>query len=243
MGRRDAVNRLLLVLLVMPIALGACRVMRYPAEKSLPRPIPDASPELVEEMEEEARQAEEAHQERSKVAQAVAVGQSLVGKARVVLDEKTWPSDCSGFVRACLAQVGLNLVTSEDRGASGTEIFYCAIERRGGIHTDDTPAVGDLVFFSNTYDRNGNKRLDDEFTHMGLVESVGEDGTVHFLHYIGKAVRIGRINLLRPHVHADDETGTILNDFLRRRRQGDGDKVRYLASELWVAFGRITQQG
>ena len=95
------------------------------------------------------------------------------------------------------------------------------------------------MFFSNTYDRNGNGALDDDFSHVGFVESVAEDGTVHFLHYVGGAVRIGRMNLLRPHDHVDSNSGTILNDFLRRRRASDADDVRYLTSELWVAFGRV----
>ncbi len=238
MGRR------LLLLALIPVilggALGGCRVLRYPAEAYLPDPIPDPPEEVIAAVEALARDAADARAERTLVDQAVAVGQSLVGQAKVVLGGKTFTGDCSGFVRACLTHVGLDVVEAGDEGTSGTEIFYRAIERRGGIHTDDLPEPGDLVFFSNTYDRDKNGQLDDDFTHVGLVESVSDLGTVHFLHYIGGAVRIGRMNLLRPHDDADSNSGTILNDFLRRRRIEDGPNVRYLASELWVGFGRIT---
>ena len=238
MGRR------LLLLAWLPVilsgALGGCRVLRYPSEAVLPDPIPDPPADVIAEVDARARDAADARAERSLADQAVAVGQSLVGQARVVLGGKSFNGDCSGFVRACLTHVGLDVVEPGDEGASGTEIFYRAIERRGGIHSDDLPQPGDLVFFSNTYDRNDNGKLDDDFTHVGLVESVSDLGTVHFLHYIGGAVRIGRLNLLRPHDDADSNSGTILNDFLRRRRIEDGPNVRYLASELWVGFGRIT---
>jgi hypothetical protein len=238
MGRR----LLLLALLPMILcgSLGGCRVMRYPSEAVLPDPIPDPPADVIAEVEALARDAAEARAERSLADQAVAVGQSLVGQAKVVLGGKTFNRDCSGFVRACLTHVGLDVVEAGDEGASGTEIFYRAIERRGGIHDEDLPQPGDLVFFSNTYDRNDNGELDDDFTHVGLVESVSDLGTIHFLHYIGGAVRIGRMNLLRPHDDADSNSGTILNDFLRRRRLEDSPGVRYLTSELWAGFGRIT---
>ena len=231
---------LLIVAVLLPLALGGCRVLRYPAENSLPDPIPDPPDDVRQQVEDEARQGEQAQGESSLVSKAVALGESLVGQAKVVVDGKTWRSDCSGFVRGVLTQVGLNVVEPQDEGESGTELFYRAIERRGGIHDEDIPEPGDLVFFSDTYDRNGNGRLDDDFTHVGMVESVSDDGTIYFLHYIGGAVRIGRMNLLRAHVHADTETGSILNDYLRRRRRGDSAKVKYLASELWTGFGRIT---
>jgi len=231
---------LLTLAVLVPLALGGCRVLRYPAEKTLPDPIPDPPADVIEQVEQAALAQQEAAQDSSRVAEAVALGQSLVGQAKVVLDGQSWRSDCSGFVRGVLGTVGLDVVGPEDQGESGTELFYRAIDRIGGIHEDDLPEPGDLVFFSDTYDRNSNGRLDDEFTHVGMVESVSDDGTVRFLHYIGGAIRIGRMNLLRAHVHADEETGNILNDFLRRRRRGDSAKVKYLASELWIGFGRIT---
>ncbi len=236
-------RRSLLLLLLCSTLMGAlsgCRVVRYPAERFLPDPIPDPPADVIAEADARAQDAEEARATQSLVEKAVLAGQSLVGKAKVTFDGQTFNKDCSGFVRGVLTHVGVDVVEPGDEGASGTEIFYRAIERRGGIHTDDLPEPGDLVFFSNTYDRNGNGELDDEFSHVGLVESVTDVGTIHFLHYIGGAVRIGRMNLLRPDDDADSNSGTILNDFLRRRRLEDDPDVRYLASELWVGFGRLT---
>jgi peptidoglycan DL-endopeptidase CwlO len=228
-----------LLLLVFVAGLPGCRVMKYPAERFLPDPIPDPPEDVLAQVADDEARRQWAREQRDLLAGVVDLGRALVGKAEVVLDGTTWPSDCSGFVRGCFNQMGIVIASPADRGTSGTEIFYRAMARTSGLHTGELPEPGELVFFSNTYDRNANGELDDTFSHVGFVESVAEDGTVHFLHYVGGAVRIGRMNLLRPHDHVDSNSGTILNDFLRRRRAGDADDVRYLTSELWVAFGRV----
>ncbi len=240
--RRLAVPLLAIAL----IGLAGCKVVRYPAERVLPRPIPDPPPELVAELtgQEEQRDQEAAAEEavertvRAAVEQVLDIGRKLVGQREVSIDGQRHRADCSGFVIACFEHAGMRIIGAEDKGTSGTEILYRALDRVGGLHTDDIPEPGDLAFFSNTHDRNGNGRLDDDFSHVGFVESVSEDGTIHFLHFVSGAVRIGRMNLLHPTQRVDEVSGTIWNDPLRRRRKDDGPKVRYLTAELWIGFGR-----
>ncbi len=235
------------LLFVALLGLAGCKVIRYPAERVLPRPIPEPSAELIEELAGEEQQREEEQQEeqavertvRTAVDRVLEIGRAMVGQREVTIDGQSHRADCSGFVQACFTAGGLTLTESGDAGTSGTEILYNALRRTGGLHEGEIPEPGDLVFFSNTYDRNHNGRLDDDFTHVGFVESVGGDGTVHFLHFVSGAVRIGRMNLLHPNDRVDEGSGTIWNDPLRRRRKDDSAKVRYLTSQLWIGFGRI----
>jgi hypothetical protein len=241
-------RRLAIPLLFIALAgLAGCKVIRYPAERVLPRPIPAPSAELIEELAGEEQQREEAQQEeqavertvRAAVERVLEIGRKMVGQREVAIDGQNHRADCSGFVRACFDAAGLTLTQAGDTGTSGTEILYNALRRAGGLHEGEIPDPGDLVFFSNTYDRNHNGRLDDDFTHVGFVESVGEDGTVHFLHFVSGAVRIGRMNLLHPNDRVDEGSGAIWNDPLRRRRKDDSAKVRYLTSQLWIGFGTV----
>ncbi len=241
--RRLAVPLLFVVL----AGLAGCKVIRYPAERVLPRPIPDPPAELVEELAGEEEQREEEQQEeqavertvRAAVERVIEIGRKMVGQREVTIEGQSHRADCSGFVTACFDHAGLDLIEPGDAGTSGTEILYRALQRVDGVHEDEIPEPGDLVFFSNTHDRNRNGRVDDDFTHVGFVESVGEDGTVHFLHFVSGAVRIGRMNLLHPNARVNEETGAIWNDPLRRRRKDDSSKVRYLTSQLWIGFGRV----
>ncbi len=241
-------RRLAIPLLLLALGcLAGCKVVRYPPEKVLPRPIPEITPELRAELTGEAEQeAEEEAQEeavdrtvRKAVQEVIDVGRKLVGQREVTIDGQSHRADCSGFVQACFGHAGVRIIGPEDRGISGTELLYRALERVDGIHTREIPEPGDLVFFSNTHDRNGNGKLDDDFSHVGFVESVNEDGTIHFLHFVSGAVRIGRMNLLHPSQRVDEGSGTIWNDPLRRRRKDDSSKVRYLTAELWIGFGRV----
>lgn len=241
-------RRLAVPLLLIALgSLAGCKVVRYPPERVLPRPIPEISPELRAELtgKEEQRAEEEAAEEavdrtvRKAVQEVIDIGRKLVGQREVTIDGTSHRADCSGFVQACFGHAGLRLSGPEDTGTSGTEILYRALERVGGVHEREIPEPGDLVFFSNTHDRNSNGRVDDDFSHVGFVETVGEDGTIHFLHFVSGAVRIGRMNLLHPSQRVDEETGTIWNDPLRRRRKDDSAKVRYLTAELWIGFGRV----
>ncbi len=150
--------------------------------------------------------------------------------------------DCSGFVEAVYAAEGLPLRRLAQQAApgesSGVAALWAAAGRygqrwRGG----DWPAPGDLVFFEDTWDRNGNGALDDPFTHLGLVEWVDEAGTVTFLHRAGSGVVRGHLTLRRPGLMRTPD-GAELNAPLRVKVSKD-DRAPALAGELFVGFGRI----
>lgn len=164
------------------------------------------------------------------------------GQAPFLAGGERFNPDCSGFVEAVYAAEGVPLRRLAQVAApgetSGVAALWAAAGRygtrwRGG----EWPAPGDLVFFDDTWDRNGNRALDDPFTHLGLVEWVDQRGTVTFLHRAGAGVVRGHLTLDRP---ADLRAagGAELNAPLRVRVSRD-DRAPALAGELFVGFGRI----
>ncbi len=140
--------------------------------------------------------------------------------------------DCSGFVSAVFSQAGAPM--------DGTVATIWALAlKNGAVHYRPIPEVGDLVFFDNTHDRNGNGDLDDELTHIGVVVKVDSDGTATFAHGGTSRGRVyGRINVLR-YWETKDDRGERLNSYVRDPEPWDPVEASYLAGELWVAFATV----
>lgn len=160
------------------------------------------------------------------------VGERVAKVAAYTLDH--WPrgfrDDCSGFVEAVLARVGVPM-----RGSTRT--FWQAADRLGWLHRKRFPRVGDLAFFDDTWDRNGNGERDDELSHVAIVLEVRDDGTIVLAHAGTSAGRSRfAMNLFSPHDRYDDD-GTRINDALRR--SGDGSSRGTLAGELLRGFATL----
>jgi hypothetical protein len=164
------------------------------------------------------------------------------GKGPFEAGGQKFNADCTGYVEAVYQAEGVPLRLLMQKAApredSGVAAAWAAAGRygrrwRGG----DWPAPGDLVFFDDTWDRNGNGRRDDPFTHVGLVEWVDEAGTVTFLHRANAGVVRGHLTLQRP-AEWKGAGGAELNAPLRVRVSRD-DRSPALAGELFVGFGRI----
>lgn len=154
----------------------------------------------------------------------------FIGAERLVVAGERYAWDCSGLVAAAYARAGLSL-----RGSSAD--LYALSREVGVLHRRKRPLPGDVAFFDDTYDRNGNGRRDDELSHVAIVESVDADGTITMVHKGNKGVVRNRMNLLRPDV-ARSEEGAVLNDVLRAGSRGRDGK---LTGELWRAFGSLWQ--
>ncbi len=102
---------------------------------------------------------------------------------------------------------------------------------------------GDLVFFHNTVDRDGDGRADDWFTTAGVIESVAKDGTVTFIAFARGQVRRLVMNLERPSARRVEATrgaaGKELNATLRTKSFSDRPGVAYLAGELFAGFAAV----
>ncbi len=156
----------------------------------------------------------------------------LLGAAALVVDGETHRYDCSGLVDAAYAGAGVDLHGLDSRG-----LFELARAERV-LHRRRRPAPGDVAFFDNTHDRNGNRRLDDRLTHVAVVERVEDDGTIVLVHKGGSGVTRIVMNLRHRRLRADDG-GKELNSTLRGKTRRDRRRTRYLSGELWRAFASL----
>lgn len=178
------------------------------------------------------------------------LGVRLAVRARAALGQpgpfaaagERFPADCSGYVASVYEAEGVPLRRLMARAApgetAGVAAAYQAARAYGVVFGGggEWPRPGDLVFFHDTYDRNRDGRLDDPFTHVGIVERI-EDGTVLFLHRGGRAVVRGSVTLGRPD-EARDASGRELNSVLRDKRPRLSGAPA-LAGQLFQGFGRI----
>jgi len=137
--------------------------------------------------------------------------------------------DCSGFVSAVYTDAGIPM---DGRVAD----LYAIAEARGLLYDDEVPAIGDLAFFDNTHDRNGDGAWNDPQTHIAVVLDVEPDGTIWLAHKGSARARIA-MNLFHPERHAADD-GTVWNAWLRRASPDD-PRREYLTGQLWTSFARV----
>ncbi|MBU50529.1 MAG: hypothetical protein CL920_17775 [Deltaproteobacteria bacterium] len=100
-------------------------------------------------------------------------------------------SDCSGWVRCMFSRYGLDLMRPPgDQRGNGVLLIRKFIGAYGTLHRSRTPALGDVVFWHYTYDKDRNGKLDDYWTHIGIVERIESDGRISILHYNRKVKRL-----------------------------------------------------
>ncbi len=161
-----------------------------------------------------------------------ALAPRVVASARYYLSHRPpGPDQCTNYVKHVFLRVGVEL------GGSGSDLWEKAAEIGAAHHGD--ARVGDIAFFHNTFDRNGNGRLDDPYTHVGVVINVAGDGTVTVAHG-GATHGTGtfRMNPENPESRTSPE-GQRWNDYLRVQRQSDPPGTRYLASELLAGYATV----
>ncbi|MFT5679346.1 MAG: surface antigen [Myxococcota bacterium] len=158
---------------------------------------------------------------RSSGGQDIAAGAAkLVGKGRLTVNSERYRYDCSGMVCAAYATSGYDL-------SGSSKSLYESADQTGVLHTETLPYPGDIAFFDNSYDRNKNGQRDDELTHVAVVESVSEEGTITLIHLGSGTVGRIQMNLLRPY-------DSSVNSYLRARSDLDGGPR--LTGELWCGF-------
>ncbi len=164
----------------------------------------------------------------------------LLGAHTIEIDGRRIAYDCAGVTRAIFLSHGVDLYRSTfvSRQANGVRLIYQHVKQFGRLHDGSMVRPADLVFFHNTWDANGDGRVNDPLTHVGLVETVDGDGTIVFISRVAGAVERYRMNLASPHVHRHGN-GEVLNDYLRRKDRRDDPATRYLTAELLAGFGSL----
>jgi cell wall-associated NlpC family hydrolase len=133
------------------------------------------------------------------VRRAIETASGLVGQREIVVSGVRYGDGCAAVVRAAFAEAGAPLPGDADPAA-----LLALAKARGGTRRS-RPAAGDLVFLA---DRPGGPA-----EHVGLVASVGVDGTALVLHHTEGGVARLRVNAGQPW-KARTETGKALNDVL-----------------------------
>ncbi len=166
-----------------------------------------------------AAQAPMQHANAAAARKAIDAARSLAGQKEIVLNGVSYGDGCSALVVAAYQQAGRNLAA----GAHDVKSLH-ALARSERSLRKGQPAPGDLVFLS---DRPGGQP-----EHVGLVERVGEGGSVTVLHRTARGVSRMHVNGLQPWKARGDE-GQILNDVLV---VGGG---RVPAGRLLVAYATL----
>jgi hypothetical protein len=162
----------------------------------------------------------------------------LVGARTIDLNGRRIAYDCAGVTRAIYLEHGIDLYESapSDDKANGVRLIYAHVRQHGTLHQGPVVHPGDLVFFDNTWDLNGDGLLNDPLTHVGVVERVESDGTIVFISRVADAIERYRMNLALPHVHQTAD-GRVLNDYIRRKRSTDPKEIGHLTGELFAFYG------
>ncbi|MCK6512967.1 C40 family peptidase [Myxococcota bacterium] len=136
--------------------------------------------------------------------QIVSIAQSGLGKRWIRCGAgMRLRRDCSGWVRCVYSHMRLDVMRPPDpHDANGVLLTKRFVDAFGTFHKAQLPALGDLVFWHYTYDKNRNGLLDDLWTHIGIVEEIDTNGRIAVLHYDGKVKRV-YMHLSKPSVHID----------------------------------------
>lgn len=151
---------------------------------------------------------------------------NFVGRRELTAKGVAFRRDCSGAVRAIFSASDLALPAAQN----STKAIFHWVKRVGEISNRD-PQIGDFVFFDNTFDQNRDGKKNDPLSHIGIVESILENKTVVFIHFMEGTLQRSFMNLEHPHQKTDPNTKERLNDMLRRRKA--------TAAELFAGFGHL----
>lgn len=182
--------------------------------------------------------AEDAERERLVAGALALLGQKP--NAKVEVNGRTFILDCIGTVSAAYWSSGYDIQRDfVNYDGNGVTRLYLSARAWQALHELKTPKSGDIIFWSNTYDRNGNGISgDDGITHAGLVVKVEEDGTVHYLHEsYSRGVVIAYFNLFHP-TEPLSPSGKVWNSpmYLGSGSGKATNPPHWLSGDLWTAF-------
>lgn len=148
------------------------------------------------------------------------------------VDDRSFSFDCSGVIYAVSYRSGLdiqNLIMNYS--GNGVKRIFLLLEENQALHLQN-PQVGDLIFWDNSYDKNGNGLRDDPLTHIGMVVQVDEDGLIHFIHYHY------RLGVVKAYLDLNDPGNLERNSPMRAK--GDSNHENgWSAAHLFRAYGRL----
>jgi hypothetical protein len=219
---------------------GLCFFLASCASRPLPRKFQDAGQSTSFSQNKQAVSLSE-DQERLRAAAEKLLGQPP--ESVVVVNGRNFTLDCIGTVQAVFFSLHMDVARDFPRySGNGVKRLYETLKQQNLLHKDSYPRTGDVIFWDNTYDANDDGDLtNDPLTHAGVVLTVEEDGTIHYVHsHVLRGVIIEVMNLLRPGDYYD-EAGKNINSALA---MGSGisrpkNPTHWLSGDLWKSFGGV----
>lgn len=169
----------------------------------------------------------------------VEAAKGFVGATSLEVRGKRFNFDCTGGVLASYYSAGIDLwPLMAPYSGNGVKRLWLAVKDNQWVSTHSQPTAGDLIFWDNTYDKNGNGIADDPLTHVGLVVFSAPDGTIeYFHHHITRGFVIERMNLKRPDVFREKLNGQYVIVNAAIRAKGLDRSKGYLSGQLFKGFG------
>ncbi|ADN03109.1 CHAP domain-containing protein [Spirochaeta thermophila] len=165
----------------------------------------------------------------------------LVGRERLVVKGRGFTMDCTGVVLAVYYAAGIDLSAEFSRyEGNGVRRLYLTMKSHGLLYFTRTPQPGDLIFWDDTYDANGDGRMNDPLTHVGMVVESHSDGTVVYIHHnYRRGIVLEYMNLYDPDTYTTEKGGRIVVvNSPMRMRGSPSSNGKWLASHLVRDFGR-----
>lgn len=170
----------------------------------------------------------------------VQAANELLSNQNFLVEGYRYSYDCTGTVLAIYALAGIPLVDLFPRySGNGVARLYGIGSEYDLLYHSEMPQPGDLIFWDNTYDKNGDKVWNDELTHVGLVIGVKPDGIVEYVHHdYTKGVVTAKMSLVNPETHTD-ASGVLVNSPMRMRSHRHLNPDEWLASHLFRTLGAL----
>ena len=182
--------------------------------------------------------AERAEDVRRKLAEG---GNYILGREELIIRGKRFNMDCTGAVLAIYYYAGIDLARDFHKyTGNGVTRLYRSLEAQDLLYDTRYPVTGDIIFWDNTYDRNEDGRWNDPLTHVGMVMSVSENGSVQYVHLnYHRGIIIENMNLYQPEIHQRMEKGQmrIVNSPMRMKQAGQAHPQNWLSGQLFKIFG------
>ena len=179
--------------------------------------IPDETETIVEDVQTAMSETQE---------KVIEGARAVLGKTSLYIKGKQFNLDCSGTVMAVYYYAGIDLTRDFSKySGGGTARIHQYLDDKELLYYTDLPVPGDIIFWDNTFDSNGDGVRNDYLTHVGIVVESSDDGTVTYLHeHYKKGIILETMNLLYP----DD-----LESNSAMRMKGTGMEGGWLASHLY----------
>lgn len=215
---------------VEPIAPAGNEYTPFHEPVAIERP-PHEDPEAFEERED---------RRRARVERVLARARKFLGKRQIRIDGRRFHWDCAHYMRAAFfREFDILGYRGGPRTRSGVRRIWYFAKKRGGIHFRKIPLPGDLIFFHQTYDSNRNRKADDYYTHVAIVEKVDRYGTITYMDRAINGIARRKMNLYFPNSVRHPRTGRVINSHVRPRRRWDEKGAKHLAAQLFAGFATL----